>query len=78
MIPTNSLWYRQRYEHSDWYQTGDTETFLAHETATGLQPKVVSDPRWVESLILPIVQLCLEINIKESRYSIVNELFQLS
>ena len=75
LIPTNSLWYRQRYEHSDWYQTGDTETFLAHETATGLQPKVVSDPRWVESLILPIVQLCLEINIKESRYSIVNELF---
>ena len=74
LIPTNSLWYRQQYEHSDWYRTGDTETSLAHETATGLQPKVVSDPRWIESAILPIVQLCLEINIKESRYSIVNEL----
>ena len=39
LIPTNSLWYRQRYEHPDWYRTGDTETSLAYETATGLQPK---------------------------------------
>ena len=75
LIPTNSLWYRQRYEHSDWYRTGDMETSLAHDTSTGLQPKVVRDTRWIESEILPIVQGCLEINIKEKRYEIVNALF---
>ena len=74
LIPTNSLWYRQQYEHPDWYRTGDTETSLAHETSTGLQPKVMRNTRWIESEILPIVQCCLEINIKEKRYPIVIEL----
>ena len=74
LIPTNSLWYRQQYEHPDWYRAGDMETSLAHETSAGLQPKVVRDTRWIESAILPIVQRCLEINIKEKRYEIINEL----
>ena len=73
-IPTNSLWYKKRNEYPDWYRTGDTETSLAYDTATGLHPKSVSDPRWVESAILPIVQRCLATNIKEKRYSIVIEL----
>lgn len=73
-IPTNSRWYRQQYAHPDWYRTDDTQTSIAHETAAIPQPKTVSDPRWIESAILPIVQRCLEINIKENRYNIVNEL----
>ena len=73
-IPTNSLSYQQRYVHPDWYRTGDTETSMGYQTATGLQPKPVSDPRWIESTILPIVKRCLEINIKDNRYAIVNEL----
>ncbi len=47
---------------------------VAYETASGLRPKLESDPKWVESAILPIVKLCLEINIKEKRYAIVKEL----
>ena len=73
-IPTNSLWYRQRYVHQDWYRTGDTETSIAHDTATGLQPKPVSDPRWIEAAILPIVKRCLEINIRNKRYALANKL----
>lgn len=73
-IPTGSLWYRQKYVHSDWYRTDDTKTFLAYETATGLSPETVSDPKWIESAILPIVQRCLKINIEEKRYPIVIEL----
>ena len=72
-IPTGSLWYRQRYVHPDWYRTGDTETSLAHETAAILRPESVSDPRWIESAILPIVKGCLEINIRNKRYALVNE-----
>ena len=75
-IPTNSRWYRQRYVHSDWYRTDDTNTSLAHATAAVPQPKTVSDPRWIESAILPIVKCCLEINIEENRYNIVNALLR--
>ena len=74
LIPTNSLWYEKRAVHPDWYRTGDTETSLAYDTATGLQPQLVSDPRWVESAILPIVKRCLEINIRNERHTLVNEL----
>jgi len=73
-IPTNSLWYKQRNVHPDWYRTSDTETSAAYETASGLRPKLEGDPRWIESAILPIVKLCLEINSKEKRYAIVKEL----
>ena len=73
-IPTDSLWYLKRHVHPDWYRTSDTATSLAHETASGLHPESVSDLRWIESAILPIVQHCLEINCKEKRYTIVNEL----
>lgn len=73
-IPTDSLWYAKRHTHPDWYRTSDTATSLAYETASGLPPEPVSDLRWIESAILPIVQHCLEINCKEKRYAIVNEL----
>ena len=72
LIPTNSLWYRQRYEHPTWYRTGDMETSLAYKTATGLQPKIVRDTRWIESSILPILQRCVEINMEKNRYEIAN------
>lgn len=73
-IPTDSLWYEKRAVHPDWYQTGDTETSLAHDTSTGLQPKLASDPRWMEAAILPIVKRCLDINIRNERYTLVNKL----
>ena len=73
-IPTESLWYEKQNIHPDWFRTGDTETSLAHQTAMGLKPTRVSDARWIESAILPIVHRCLEINLKDKRYSIVNEL----
>ena len=68
------MWYRQKYVHPDWYRTSDTKTSLAYETATGLHPETISDLRWIESAILPIVSRCLEINMEEKRYPIVIEL----
>lgn len=73
-IPTDSLWYQQRYVHPDWYRTDDTKISVAYQTATGLRPESVSDPRWIEAAILPIVSRCLEINMEEKRYPIVIEL----
>ena len=47
---------------------------MAHRISATLQPQSVGDPRWIESAILPIVKRCLEINIREKRYNIANEL----
>ena len=73
-IPTDSLWYAKRHAHPDWYRTEDTATALAYETASGLRPETVSNVRWIESVILPILRHCLEINCREKRYAIVIEL----
>ncbi|RKU31109.1 hypothetical protein C6497_02930 [Candidatus Poribacteria bacterium] len=73
-IPTDSLWYGEKFVHPDWYRVDHTKTTLAYETATGLRPESVGDPRWIESAILPIVSHCMEINLEEKRYPIVIEL----
>ena len=73
-IPTNSHWYEKRYVRSDWYRTSETQTSVSHQTATGLQPQSVSNPRWIESATLPIIKRCLETNIRSHRYTLVNEL----
>lgn len=73
-IPTNSLWYRQRYVYPDRYRTYDTEISSNHQSTTGIEPQSISDPRWIESEILPIVRRCLQTNIQNKRYTIVNEL----
>lgn len=73
-IPTDSHWFEERYVHPDWYRAGDTETSMAHQTATVLRPKTIRDTRWIESAILPIVQRCLELNIRKRRYVLVYEL----
>ena len=74
LVPTDSLWYEKRYVHPDWYRTDDTETSLAHKTAASLQPKAVSNSKWIESAILTIVKRCLEINIRNERYTLVNKI----
>lgn len=73
-IPTNSLWYRQQYVYPDQYRTYHTEISSNHQSTTGIDPKPVSDSRWLESDMLPIVKCCLQINIRNKRYEIVKEL----
>ena len=79
-IPTNSLWYAKEFEFSDWYRTGDTETSIAHETADLPQPKRVSQPRWIESAMLPIVYGCLIIKgiIYQSNITVWDSEFTLA
>ncbi|MDE0017293.1 MAG: hypothetical protein OXU51_14005 [Candidatus Poribacteria bacterium] len=73
-IPTDSLWYRRRYVHPDRYRTYDEEISPNHESTTGVKPRLVSDLRWLEFDILPIVKCCLQINIEHKRYDIIDEL----
>ena len=73
-IPTESLWYAKRYIYPDWYKTSDSTTSLVHQTGTSLPPDNVSDPRWLEGEILPIVYNCIRLNLERGRYEIVTDL----
>ena len=75
-IPTESRWYARRYIHPDWYKSSDAETSIHHQTATPLSPEEVSDDRWLEKEILPMVYNCLALNIKLRRRDIVTELIE--
>jgi len=73
-IPSDSLWYGQRYEHRDWYRTEDSRVSIAHLTGTTLQPDVIMDKEWVESRVLPIIIKCIESNLTEKHYEDVHAL----
>lgn len=73
-IPSDSLWYGQRYEHRDWYRTEDSRVSIAHLTGTALQPDVIVDKEWVESRVVPIIKRCIETNLKERHYEDVHAL----
>ncbi|HKT31008.1 MAG TPA: hypothetical protein VJS89_00785 [Gammaproteobacteria bacterium] len=73
-IPSDSLWYGQRYEHRDWYRTEDSRVSIAHMTGTTLQPDVIVDKEWVESRVVPIIKKCIETNVHERRYDDIHAL----
>jgi len=73
-IPSDSLWYGQRYEHRDWYRTEDTRVSIAHRTGTALPPDVTVDREWVESRVVPIIKKCFESNLTNKRYEDVHAL----
>ena len=75
-IPTESNWYRKRHSYSSWYRADDNKTWLAHKTSTVLQPTPVSDSRWFEDALLPLVYRCLVTNLEARRYGIVVDVLQ--
>ena len=75
-IPSNSHWFHQTFIHKDWYRTDESETSTAHETVSMLRPQSVSNTRWIENELFPLIKRCIEVNIKEERFDIVIELLQ--
>jgi len=73
-IPSDSQWYEQKYEYRDWYRTEDSRVSVAHQTGTSLQPDMTNEKEWVEARVMPIINECLEINLREERYNEVIEL----
>jgi hypothetical protein len=70
-IPTDSRWYPRRYIHPDWYGTEDSKTSLAYQASGRLEPKQVSDDKWLESSILPITHACFRTNAEANRPDLV-------
>ena len=74
-IPTESVWYQQQYQHQDWYRTDDTAVSLAHQTGTIIQPKITTNNEWVEERCIPIVKMCIDVNLANGRYTDLLGLF---
>jgi hypothetical protein len=66
-IPTDSLWFEQKYEHKNWYQTEDSTVQLAHHTGTSLGPTSVPEYNWLESRLHAIPIRCFELNVGRRR-----------
>jgi hypothetical protein len=73
-IPTDSLWFEQKYEHKSWYQTEDSTVQLAHHTGTSLSPTSVPEYNWVENRLQPIPLKCFELNAGRKRIDNVSDL----
>lgn len=72
-IPTESRWYPKRLSFPDWYKSADYITTLGR-AASRLNPEQVSNPRWIEQRIIPIVHECLQQNLEQRRYDLVIEI----
>jgi len=73
-IPTNSLWFEQKYEHKIWYQTEDSAVQLAHHTGTSLGPTSVAEYNWLESRLHSIPLRCFELNVSRRRLDNLQDL----
>ena len=70
-IPTDSLWYEQKYYYHDWYATDDSRVSLAHQSSTQIQPDIVRDYFWVETRIETILLRSVRTSFKQARYKLV-------
>lgn len=73
-IPTNSLWFEQKYEHKSWYQTEDSTVQLAHNTGTRLGPTSVPEYNWLESRLHTVPLKCFELNVSRRRLDSLQDL----
>ena len=73
-IPSESLWFEQKYEHKTWYLTEDTTTRLAHSTGTSLSPASVPKYDWLEDRLEAILIKSFELNIGRKRLDNVRDL----
>jgi hypothetical protein len=73
-IPTDSLWFEQKYEHKSWYQTEDTAVQMAHRAGISLNPSSVSERDWLENRLQPIAIRCFELNLSRKRLDNVREI----
>ena len=74
-IPTESVWYQQQYQHRDWYRTQDYNVKIAHQTGTIIHPEITTNKEWIEERCIPIVMMCIEVNLANGRYTDLLGLF---
>jgi hypothetical protein len=73
-IPTQSRWFVQKPVHRKFYMADESAVSMAAQTATIINPEMVSDRDWVESQLEPIFLSCLQENVSKENWSIVTKL----
>jgi hypothetical protein len=73
-IPTDSLWFEQKYEHKPWYMTEGSTTTMAHRTGVFLSPTAVPEYNWLETQLETIPLRCFELNAARKRLDNVRDL----
>lgn len=76
LIPTDSLWFTQKYSHPDWYKVDESKINIHYSTATMPDPDVIYEYLWIEKKILPLIIDAIKINFENSRFDIVSDLLR--
>lgn len=58
-ISTESKWFRTTFQHKEWITASHSETSIATQTGTTLQPKEVSDLLWFEKEVGKIIDFSI-------------------
>ena len=66
-LVSDSFWFRRQSEHKNWLTTSYTETSMALQTGTTLQPKAVPDLYWFEKDIAEIFWFAYKQLIESSK-----------
>jgi len=69
-IPSDSFWFKRAHEHKDWLTTSYSEVDIRLQTGTALEPKVVPDMLWVETMVEE--DLCHLMNTHLARNDVQN------
>jgi hypothetical protein len=70
-IPTNSLWYSQKYVQRNWYKTDETYLHTATITCTQIPPETVPDKNWLDDRLIGIIKQCIIVNYNAERFDLV-------
>ncbi len=73
-IPSNSLWYEEKYNHTDWYKMSETVVDISYKTATVPTPEVIYNKYWIENKTLPFILEAIKVNIEYKRFDITHVL----
>lgn len=70
-IPSNSLWYEEKYKHKDWYKIDDSITNIYYQSGSLPEADVVYNYFWVENRVHPILLDGIKINLENKRFDVV-------
>lgn len=69
-MPSKSRWYRPLPRYEDWYLSDHSSLAVAHNTSTGIQPKIDVDRMWLEDDLFEIYFDSISVLLSESQWSV--------
>lgn len=67
-IPTNSFWYRTKYQYNKWTLTDSSQILVALHTGTTTSPQEIKNYTWFEGKVLDSVVPILSFYLRDRNY----------